>query len=51
LNTRSTFRFNALITPTRACINGPRPSAAMISASVAACHSVTFCSAFGSLMM
>jgi hypothetical protein len=28
----------------------PRPSAAMIHASVAACHSAAFCSAAGNLM-
>lgn len=35
LKTRSTFRFRACVTPIRACINGPRPSAAMINTSIA----------------
>ena len=32
-------RFDALMTPMRACISGPRSSAAINSASIAACHS------------
>jgi len=51
LNTRSTFRLRALSMPMRACISGPRSSAAMISASTAVCHASRFCSAFGSFMM
>ena len=51
LNTRSTFRLRALSMPMRACIKGPRFSAAMISASTAVCHASRFCSAFGSFMM
>jgi hypothetical protein len=37
--TRSTCRFSALNMPMRACISGPRSSAAINSASIAACHS------------
>jgi hypothetical protein len=44
-------KISARWTPTRACISGPCPSAAMIRASVAACHSGRLCSAFGSFMM
>ncbi len=51
VNIRSTLRFKARSTPMRACINGPRSSAAIISALVAACHSGRSCSAFGSFMM
>jgi hypothetical protein len=39
LNVCSTCRFNALSMPMRACISGPRFSAAINSASIAACHS------------
>ena len=51
LNTRSTPRLRALSMPMRACIKGPRFSAAMISVSTAVCHASRFCSAFGSFMM
>jgi transposase len=36
--TRGLSRFSACITPIRACIVGPRPSAAMIKTSTAVCH-------------
>src|SRR6267142_350646 len=38
-NTRSTWRFNALMTPIRANIVGPPNSATSIRPSIAACHS------------
>jgi hypothetical protein len=50
-NSRSTWRFNALMTPMRANIGGPSCSATSNSASIAACHSSVSCSAFGSLVM
>ena len=43
--------WSASIIPTRACIRGPRSSAAINSASVAACHSGLCCCALGSFMM
>jgi hypothetical protein len=51
LNTRSTWRFKALMTPIRANTIGPPSVATTINASMAACHSWTPCSAFGSLVM
>jgi hypothetical protein len=39
VNVRSILRFKARSTPMRACISGPRSSAAINSASIAACHS------------
>jgi hypothetical protein len=47
LNVRSTFRFNALMTPIRANIVGPPNSATSIRASIAVCHSAASDSAFG----
>jgi hypothetical protein len=47
LNTRSTWRFNARMTPIRANIVGPPDVATRIKASIAACHSAASCSAFG----
>ena len=41
----------ASIIPTRACIEGPRSSADINSASIAACHSGACCFDFGSAMM
>ena len=49
LNTRSTFRFKARMTPMRAIIVGPPLlSATRIKTSTAVCHSSICCSAFGS---
>jgi hypothetical protein len=46
LNTRSTFRFNACMTPMRAIIVGPPLlSATRIKTSTAVCHSSICCSA------
>jgi len=42
-NTRSTWRFNARITPIRANMVGPSCSATSISACIAACHSSASC--------
>jgi len=38
-NSRTTCRLSAVNMPMRACISGPRSSAAINSASIAACHS------------
>jgi hypothetical protein len=51
LNVRSTFRFNARMTPMRAIIVGPPSVATRIKASIAVCHSAASCSAFGSRVM
>jgi hypothetical protein len=51
LNTRSTCRLSASITPIRAIIVGPFFSATKIRHSIAACHSGASCSAFDSLVM
>jgi hypothetical protein len=51
LNTRSTFRLRACITPMRANIVGPPSVTTSNSASIAACHSSASCSALGSLVM
>jgi hypothetical protein len=51
LNTRSTFRFNACMTPMRANIAGPSCSATNNSACIASCHSSTSCSALGDSVM
>jgi len=48
---RSTFRFNARMTPIRAGISGPRSSAALINTSAATYRSGTACFAFDSAMM
>src|SRR5882757_8862789 len=48
LNTRSTCRFNALMTPMRAIIVGPLSSTTKSRASTAACHSSSSCSPLGS---
>jgi hypothetical protein len=50
-NTRSTWRFNALMIPMRANIGGPSCSATNNSASIAACHSSASCSALGNFVM
>jgi hypothetical protein len=50
-NTRSTWRFRALITPIRANMVGPPRSATSMSASIAACHSGRSDSFFGRLVM
>src|SRR5229473_2678974 len=50
-NSRTTFRFNALMTPMRANIVGPSCSATSNSACIAACHSSASCSALGSSVM
>src|SRR5881275_2674462 len=44
-------QFNARMTPIRANIVGPPDVATRIKASIAACHSAAWCSAFGSLVM
>jgi hypothetical protein len=51
LNVRSTFQFNALMTPIRANIVGPPSVATRIGASIAACHSAVSCSAFGGISL
>src|SRR6266850_1080026 len=51
LNTLSTWRFNALMTPMRAIMVGPLSSTTRSRASTAACHSSSCCSAFGSAVM
>src|SRR5437667_9215747 len=48
LNSRTWPRFNARMTPIRANIVGPPDVATRIKASIAACHSAAWCSAFGS---
>src|SRR5450631_2701753 len=50
-NSRSMFRFKALMIPMRAIMAGPFFSATRIRHSIAACHSPRFCSALGSFMM
>jgi len=50
-NTRSRWRFNALMMPMRANNGGPSCSATSNSASIAACHSSASYSVLGSLVM
>jgi hypothetical protein len=51
LNSRTLWRFKALMTPMRASIVGPSDdSATRIKTSTAVCHSSICCSAFGSFL-
>jgi len=50
-NTRSAWRFNAIMIPMRANVVGPPDVATRIKASIEACHSAASCSAFDSLVM
>jgi hypothetical protein len=51
LNSRTWPRFNAFMTPIRADIVGPRSSTTNINAAIAACHSGSAASFFGSPVM